>query len=126
MKKTIQLTFALCTMACLTIPSFSLAQKTIQSWDLPGIDIISRAERGADEYIRIWEDTGQENTYTKDEKTKTAETYLLKNYPDDFLIENTVNKNGDDYLTWGLQYNNKKKAIVIHHTVSNTSEVEEE
>lgn len=83
--------------------------------------IISRAEWGADESLRVW--TPQKVTPTETgEKEKPAAdpcADLEKTYPDEFETTGTVSydKDGEPY-TWPVSYAKSIKKIIVHHTDS--------
>ncbi len=115
-------------------------------WDLPGIEIISRKERWADESIRYMNMTYAERkerlkTKTEEEMKRLEETdfdeffnkqkaeyeksmrndYLQTNFPDEQKVDAIVYQNGTHYLSWPQSYHYAKNKIIVHHTAGDTS-----
>lgn len=115
-------------------------------WDLPGIEIISRKERWADESIRYTkmsyaERKERQKTKTEEEMKRLEETdldeffekqkaeyekamrndYLQTNFPDEQKVDAVVYQNGTNYLSWPQSYHYAKNKIIVHHTAGDTS-----
>lgn len=115
-------------------------------WDLPGIEIISRSQRWADESIRYTKMSYAERkerlkTKTEEEMKRLEETdfdeffekqkaeyektmrndYLQTNFPDEQKIDAVVYQNGVNYLSWPQSYHYTKNKIIVHHTAGDTS-----
>ena len=110
-------------------------------WSLPGITIVTRAQRGADESIRYTKSSyaarkaalkkksdaelqeledSDYNAYL--EKQKTAEiaqsrnNYLLQYYAAEQQINNVIYDIGTNHLSWPQGYHYGKTKIIVHHT----------
>jgi len=112
-----------------------------QERDLPGVDIISREDRGADE-SRRYLDNAAYARYLKDTKVyqdrlngigidrggkyaarkQRAETnnkrrsFLIENYPDDIATDEENDLHDGNELLWTEEFKYNKTKIVIHHT----------
>lgn len=115
------------------------------SRSLPGVNIVTRGERGADEnrkyssrteYIRMIELAEEREKYMTEaekekaeeeaEKSKIARDYALQNFPQDILIDTLVrNENGND-LRRNQEYKYQKTKILIHHTVNDMTKIKNE
>ena len=75
--------------------------------------IISRAEWGADESLRLWDESRPEPVLKK-----VASDFYEK-YASELVIDKVVEKTEDDKtLTWALQYPPAVKKIILHHTAT--------
>ncbi len=97
-----------------------LPRMVAQTWDFAdfersGIDIITRAEWGADESLRYADKEAEEEEIAEDE----VEYY--QTYADELAINKVVNKDKGHYLTWPYQYPNKIRKIVVHHTAGTSN-----
>ncbi len=115
----------LATIGVISVISVAQAQRVKEAWDIQWVDIITRQDWWANEALRIRQEW-RWGLFPKSEKVKTAENYVLENFPEDFVIDREIGKMDDDYITWELEYSNKKKAIVIHHTATDYKKVEQD
>lgn len=80
---------------------------------LNGIHIITRADWGADESLRIYKSTNPAPVLVK------TENDFETKFADELKIVKTVDKDAQgNTLTWPMQYPENIKKIVIHHTAS--------
>ncbi|MDD3262515.1 MAG: N-acetylmuramoyl-L-alanine amidase [Candidatus Absconditabacteria bacterium] len=135
--------FGLLLFTCIT-PAFA------SEWDLPGIEIISRKERGADESIRYTqmsyaerkarlnskseeemkrlEEINPEEFFEKQKESRQTEyerlmrnDYLQTNYSNEQKVDKVVYQNGLNYLKRPQSYHYEKNKIIVHHTASDSS-----
>ncbi len=135
--------FWLLLFTCIT-PAFA------SEWNLPGIKIISRSERWADESIRYmnmsyserrdWlnskseeemrrlEEINPEEFFEKQKESWQAEyerlmrnDYLQTNYSNEQKVDKVVYQNGLNYLKRPQSYHYEKNKIIVHHTASDSS-----
>ena len=111
------------------------------NWDLPGVDIISRAERWADESWK-WIDSGYYNRYLnqtknyeawlqygwadrdgvfaarklREDRNRAREEFLIGNYAREIMTDNRVEFEEWRELLWPWEYVRDKTKIVVHHT----------
>lgn len=115
-------------------------------WNLPGIEIISRKDRWADESIRYTKMSYAERkerlkTKTEEEMKRLEETdfdeffekqkaeyeqamrndYLQTNYTDEQKIDKVVYESDKNFLKRPQSYHYDKNKIIIHHTAGDTS-----
>ena len=115
-------------------------------WDLPGIKIISRKDRWADESIRYTQMSYAErkarlNSKSEEEMKRLEETdfdeffekqkaeyeksmrndYLQTNFSDEQKVDKVVYQNGLNYLKRPQSYHYEKNKIIVHHTAGDTS-----
>lgn len=115
-------------------------------WNLPGIEIISRSERWANETMRYMNMSYAERkerlkTKTEEEMKRLEETdfdeffekqkaeyekemrndYLQTKFPDEQKVDAVVYQNGTNYLSWPQSYHYAKNKIIVHHTAGDTS-----
>ncbi|MFH0820282.1 MAG: N-acetylmuramoyl-L-alanine amidase [Candidatus Peregrinibacteria bacterium] len=93
-----------------------------------GLNIITREQWGADESLRYWTPELLEKYKWKnggsDEKDSGGDTSdpcgdFIAKYPDEVRVSKVVDRSpGGDQLIWPLQYTDKIRKIVIHHTDS--------
>ena len=126
----------------LFLVSFSFAN----DWDLDGIDLISRGDRGADESWRyqshdvfqnilVAEDTKVDLDTLRDTdfeaylrvkqkqyEREKANSYLMENYGDDFEIDSSVAYHEGNELRTKEYIHNKKIELIVHHTADKYSE----
>ena len=104
---------------------FSSSISFASEWNLPWVDIISRAERWADESIRLRSTpkTSSTSTWTKTEAQIKAENiskirnnWMSENFPNERKYEWTKTMSWNMYLTHPERFNYHKTKIVIHHT----------
>lgn len=100
-----------------------------EEWNLEGVQLIKRAERGADERIRYKDTYGdQSNPDTsrepKDSDRTHAEVaavrsaYMKANFPNDWRYDRTSNVLDGHLLLRPDQINRRKTKIIIHHTAT--------
>jgi len=78
-----------------------------------GLSIISRAEWGANESLRLYKSTNPKPVLVK------TESDFQTKYADELKIVRTVDKDGNgNTLTWPQQYPERVTKIIIHHTAS--------
>jgi len=104
--------------------------------NIPGVEIISRSQRKADENIRVYKptttptkpSTGGWEPWTPSGPSnyQIASSHLVTNYPTDVKIDYKVTKENDQRLTRPYQYRKDKKAIVIHHTASDPERIKQD
>ena len=117
-----------------------------KDWSLPGITIITRAERWANEAIRFskmpyadrkaWlktkneeemkrlEDTNFDEYFQKQQAdyiSQTRNDYLLSNYADEQKLDYSVYDYGVNFLSRPQSYHYAKNKIIVHHTAGDTS-----
>lgn len=126
------------------IPAFA------SEWNLPGIEIISRSERWADENIRYMDMTYAErkarlNSKTETEMKRLEETdvdeffekqkkgwqleyeklmrndYLQTNFSNEQKIDKIIYQNWLNNLSWPQSYHYIKNKIIVHHTAWDSS-----
>lgn len=113
---------------------------------LPGITIITRAQRWANENIRFSNtpyairkanqkakseaelqelaESNYDQYLTKSQEANIANMrndYLYSNYADEQSVDTTSFLYGMDYLSWPQSYHFNKNKIIIHHTAWDTS-----
>jgi len=123
----------------------SLSSVFASDRDLPGINIVSRSERWADESIRYTEMSyadrkARQESKTEEEMKILEETnfdeffakqkewyekdmrneYLNNNYPDEQKVDKVVYQVWSNYLSWPQVYHYEKSKIIVHHTASET------
>ncbi|HKL43815.1 MAG TPA: N-acetylmuramoyl-L-alanine amidase [Candidatus Absconditabacterales bacterium] len=114
--------------------------------DLPGIEIISRAERGADETMRLESNAKFQGFLKSREKmealkatdydayiqkysgyieksyhSQMANDYLKQHYFDEIDLDWTNRDYNGDELRWPEYHKNNKTKIIVHHTASDNS-----
>lgn len=113
----------------LSLPSFLSAAK---SWNLTGISIIKRTDWIQDESIIFKAKTTQTTSTSSEEKddtpstpskTQIANTYLRQVFPEQFILDEIINKVDGKELSRSRGYKDNKTHIVIHHTVSDMSKI---
>ncbi|MCF7834479.1 N-acetylmuramoyl-L-alanine amidase [Candidatus Gracilibacteria bacterium] len=108
-------------------------------WNLQGINIISRTQRGADESLRLSPvkintptDTNKEqyinetkevdsNAIISEYIKEVANNYLLAYYYNDVNIDSYNRYFGENSLRWTESIKNNKTKIIIHHTAKISS-----
>lgn len=115
-------------------------------WNLPGIEIISRSERWADESIRYTQMSYAERkerlqSKSEEEMKRLEETdfdeffekqkseyekamrndYLQTNFSDEQTVNKVVYQIWKNYLKWPQSYHYEKNKIIVHHTAWDTS-----
>lgn len=88
------------------------------------LKIVSRAEWGANEDLRVDTSPDAQEDVTVDasleEAGKNNESTFETLYADEMKIDKTVSKNdAGEKLLWPLEYASKIRKIIIHHTASN-------
>ncbi|MCS6982579.1 MAG: N-acetylmuramoyl-L-alanine amidase [Candidatus Absconditabacterales bacterium] len=125
--------------------SYTFASTINQTWDLPGITLITRAEWGADErsrlrshaifqgIIRAYEERERQHALLRQtnfdawlqEEQKRHEArkreddrnaWLLQSFSEKFSINNRINNIFGEPLRWPQTYHFNKTEIIIHHT----------
>ncbi|USN57071.1 MAG: N-acetylmuramoyl-L-alanine amidase [Candidatus Peribacteria bacterium] len=96
------------------------------SWESAlGIDIITRAEWGADETWRRVSAFGISNTPTPlGVKDKSIIDHLKAYFASDLKLDEVDDYEGGEELWWPLEYKEDKKGIAIHHTVSSQETID--
>ncbi len=134
----------------LIIVCFFSISSFANSWNLPGIEIISRAEWWADESIRYLSMSYSDFKELQKKRQEEAMDQLAASDYNKFLekqkedwrleyermarndylssffsleqqINNVVYNNWLSYLSWPQSYNYQKSKIIVHHTADNTS-----
>ncbi len=115
------------------------------SRNLPGVNVVTRAEWGADETMkyasrqeyqemaRLAEErrkymTEMEHEHAEEEaqKSATARAYALENFPNDILLDMVVDTENGHKLWWKKEYVFNKTKILVHHTVNDMSKLQSE
>ena len=115
------------------------------SWNLPGVDIVTRAQRGAEEsmkyqsraeyqeMIRIAEErekymTELEHAKAEEEaeKSRISREHALANFPNDILLDMVVDTENGNKLRRKQEYLFNKTKILVHHTVNDISKFSSE
>jgi len=98
-----------------SVPAPSTAANQVaMDTSLSGVHIISRAEWGADESLRIYKSKNPAPTHVVGESSDYATKYA-----DELKIVRTVSKDAQgNQLTWPQEYPSKVTKIFIHHTAS--------
>ncbi len=125
-------------------PEYSLARvHAVDSARLPGLDIITRAEWGADESLRYEENplwvkfrakqaanasstgvTVSNATLKIRAKNSAIEARLRSTYPEEYERAEVIRKEGDKTLVWPIEKYRTIRKIVLHHTAEeNTKEL---
>jgi len=109
-------------MLCIVLWNYSFAA----DWNLPWVEIISRAEWWADDTIRFRSTprpTGNSSKWEKTEEQIKAENisnirnaWMAKNFPLERKYESSNMMMGNHYLIYPDYYNHHKNKIIIHHT----------
>lgn len=130
----------------LLIASICISPAFASEWNLPGIEIISRKDRWADESIRYTKMSYAERkarlkSKTEEEMKTLEETdfdeffekqkaeyeqtmrndYLQSNFPEEQKVNDVVYQLGKNYLKWPQSYHYEKNKIIVHHTAGDTS-----
>lgn len=116
-----------------------------ESWNLPWVDIVTRAEWGADETLKYASrDEYQQIIQLAEEREKymseldhekadeasqnsaTARAYALEHFPNDILLDMVVDTENGHKLWRKKEYVFNKTKIIVHHTVNDMSKLQSE
>lgn len=131
----------------LLIIGISIIPVFASDWDLPGITIISRDQRWADESLRYtslsYQDRKSQQRESYEEEMNRLEEsdfdtffnkqkleyeqamrndYLQTNYSSEQKINKVIYQEWNNHLKWPESFHNEKNKIIIHHTAGNTSD----
>ncbi|MBS8121924.1 N-acetylmuramoyl-L-alanine amidase [Candidatus Vampirococcus lugosii] len=113
------------------------------NWNLDGVDIINRSQRGADESLRYYDNHEYQDILKRKEEyekylkelynedyqaylnaTKKSRInekrnkYVLQNNPSSIRVDKTINNFNGNKLRWPNSYFFDKNSIIIHHTAN--------
>jgi hypothetical protein len=112
----------------LGLAPLSLQAASGESWeDMLDIDIVTRAERGADEAWRQASSFGTSTTPAVSYQTEQAYNNLVQYFSEELVLDKVLTQDSEvntGDLHWPLEYRRDKKAIVIHHTASSRENIE--
>lgn len=116
-----------------------------ESWNLPWIDIVTRAQRWADETLKYasrdeyqqmiklseerkkyMSEMEHEKAEESAENSATARAYALEHFPNDILLDMVVDTENGHKLWWKKEYVFNKTKILVHHTVNDMSKLQSE
>ncbi len=102
----------------LSIASINIVWATQSRESALGLDIVTRAERGANESRRYASSYPPPKPYKPSEKAKKIATWFKKYHANELKLDREVKAENGHKLYRPLTYKNTKKAIAIHHTVT--------
>lgn len=114
-----------------------------EAWELPGIEIVTREERWADETWRHadsgWFDRFKQNNeayqnrldgdvmdpygtfaarHTREITKQKQRSYMINNFPDEYVADETVEEENGEELWWPISLKEERTKIMIHHTAT--------
>ena len=105
--------------------------------------IVTREQRGADEtrkytarpeyqamlsgqvatYVSEVEEEGQKQS---SQQSSIARQYALDHFPQDILLDKSVNFEDGNSLWWPFEYVYNKRKVIVHHTVNDMTKIKTE